>query len=281
VARAARPTAALAGAGAVETRFVPPPTPTEPRRSRSSFALRALIVLASAWPLAAFADLWAYLDPQGHSHLADHRVDKRYQLFFKGPTTLDVPNGPAEEATPATAPLERGKREASATDPAIVAKYSPLIETGARANDLDPALVKAVVAAESGFDPRAVSDKGAIGLMQVLPDTAARYGITTDRRRTVEDKLRDPAINVRIGARYLHDLLARFAGDLSLALAAYNAGEGAVTSHANRVPPYDETRNYVTRVRRLYAIYRPAPAAPAGRVQIFMRAQSFADIASQ
>jgi soluble lytic murein transglycosylase-like protein len=116
--------------------------------------------------------------------------------------------------------------------------------------------------------------------MQVLPETAERYGVAGDGHRSVADKLRDAALNVRIGTRYLRDLLARFDGDVALALAAYNAGEGAVARHANRIPPYDETRDYVTRVRQFYAIYRPLPAASPRRVQLVKRARSLEDSAS-
>jgi soluble lytic murein transglycosylase-like protein len=221
-------------------------------RAPPSFAIRALVAAACAWPLVAFADVWAYVDEQGHSYVADHRVDKRYHLFFKAPATRDA----AAERAKAVAALAGTSLYARATNPVLVAKYAALIDANATTNDLDPALVKAVVAAESGFDPDAVSDQGAVGLMQVLPDTAERYGLAADRRHTLAERLRDPVVNVRIGARYLHDLLARFGGDVSLALAAYNAGEGAVASRANRIPPYEETRNYVTRVRQLYAIYR-------------------------
>ncbi|HET9670916.1 MAG TPA: lytic transglycosylase domain-containing protein [Casimicrobiaceae bacterium] len=247
---------------------------------RLSRWFRIVAMTACASPLAAHADLWAYVDAQGRSHLADHRVDDRYRLFFKGPTTLDVPNGPGKERSQAIEALAGTRLYTRATDPALVRKYSALIETDAHASDLDPALVQAVVAVESGFDPHAVSDKGAVGLMQVLPGTAERYGVAADRRRSVADKLLDPALNVRIGTHYLRDLLARFDGDVALALAAYNAGEGAVAHHANRIPPYDETRTYVTRVRQFYAIYRPPPAASTGRVQLVKRARSLEDSAS-
>lgn len=239
-----------------------------PSRSHRRLALGALIAAAGAWPLAAQADLWAYVDAQGRSHLADHRVDARYRLFFKGRTTLDVPNAPARERAQAIEALASSKLYARATDASLVRRFAPLIESNARARRLDPALVQAVVAVESGFDPRAVSAKGAVGLMQVLPETAERYGLAADRRGSVADKLRDPATNVRIGTRYLADLLARFGDDVPLALAAYNAGEGAVASHANRIPPFDETRAYVTRVRQFYAIYRPEPDAKPRPVRL-------------
>jgi soluble lytic murein transglycosylase-like protein len=228
--------------------------------------LRAATALTFALCAApASADLWAYVDAQGKSHVADHQVDARYKLFFKGATTLDVRNAEAlarARATDALAGTVLYQRMHSAAARA----YDALIETNARANGLDPALVKAVVAVESGFDPRAVSDRGAIGLMQVLPATGERYGVTGDARRSVADKLRDPAINVRTGARYLRDLLARFPDAPALALAAYNAGEGSVELHGNSVPPFRETQQYVRLVQHVYALYRPGATSTLVRI---------------
>ena len=124
---------------------------------------------------------------------------------------------------------------------------------------MDVALVKALIAVESAFEPGAISTKGALGLMQVMPDTGMRYGVAADRKRTLEQKLLDPDINLRIGTTYLRDLLALYANDLSLALAAYNAGEQAVAHYANRIPPYPETQEYVKLVQQFYELYRPAP----------------------
>jgi soluble lytic murein transglycosylase-like protein len=127
---------------------------------------------------------------------------------------------------------------------------------------VDPALVKAVIAVESAFEPAAVSPKGALGLMQLTPDTGARYGIVADKVRSAEQKLLDPAINLSIGTRYLRDLLALFANDLGLALAAYNSGEQAVRHYKQSIPPFPETQECVKLVRQFYALYRPPPAAP-------------------
>jgi hypothetical protein len=112
----------------------------------------------------------------------------------------------------------------------------------ARRHGLDPALVAAVVRAESAFDPRAVSHKGARGLMQLMPATARRFGLAAH-------EIHDPAKNLDAGTRYLAWLLERFAGDVERALAAYNAGEGTVARYGG-VPPFRETRNYL---RRIYA----------------------------
>jgi soluble lytic murein transglycosylase-like protein len=118
-------------------------------------------------------------------------------------------------------------------------RYASLIETVARQFKLDEELLHAVVRAESAYNPKAVSSAGAIGLMQLMPATAERYGV---------NDIWNPTQNLRGGARYLRDLLEQFDDDLMLALAAYNAGEGAVMRYGNRIPPYPETRNYVFKV---------------------------------
>jgi len=231
-------------------------------------AVALLLATASAFvPTGARADLWAYVDEQGRSHLANRQLDARYRLFFKGETTLDVPNDDAKRRAAEQA-LVGTRLYARALDPALARPYQALIEAHAQASGLDPALVKAVVAVESSFDPRAVSDKGAVGLMQVLPETAERYGITPRAGRSIAERLTDPATNLRIGTRYLHDLLARFRDDLVLALAAYNAGEGTVATHDNRVPPFAETRDYVALVQQVYALYRPQADVAPPRVRL-------------
>lgn len=124
--------------------------------------------------------------------------------------------------------------------------YDGLIARTARQVKIDPLLIKSVMHAESDFDPNAVSSKGALGLMQLMPGTAERYGVS---------HVFDPHQNVLAGARYLSDLLDHFDGSLKLALAGYNAGENAVTETGG-IPPYDETRRYVRKVMRLYREYR-------------------------
>jgi len=116
--------------------------------------------------------------------------------------------------------------------------YAPLIEEAARRHELDPSLVRAVIHVESGFNPHAVSSKGARGLMQLLPSRARLLG--------VKDSF-NPEENIRGGTRHLAFLLRKFDGNLAFALAAYNAGEGAVEKYGG-IPPYDETRQYVRRV---------------------------------
>jgi soluble lytic murein transglycosylase-like protein len=126
--------------------------------------------------------------------------------------------------------------------PAAAGDLERLAEEAARRHGLDPALVRAVVAVESGFQPEAVSPRGAQGLMQLMPATARELGVA--------DPL-DAAANLDGGSRYLRSLLARYEGDLPKALAAYNAGMGAVARHRG-VPPYAETRQYVRKVLGRY-----------------------------
>ena len=121
-------------------------------------------------------------------------------------------------------------------------RYDDLIEASAARWSVDPTLVKAVIQVESDFNPRCVSNKGARGLMQLIPETAKRYGVKD---------IFDPAENIEAGVHYLADLIAMFRNDLTHALAAYNAGEGAVLKYAG-IPPYEETSTYVKRALTVY-----------------------------
>jgi len=143
---------------------------------------------------------------------------------------------PEARPVPGLESSDEGRRARDASLPAT--RYDPYIEQVARENDLSPALIKAVALVESGFDTHAVSRAGAQGLMQLMPATASEYGVA--------DAF-NPLENLRAGARHLRKLLDRFDGDLTLALAAYNAGAGAVERHRG-VPDYAETVDYVRRV---------------------------------
>jgi soluble lytic murein transglycosylase-like protein len=134
--------------------------------------------------------------------------------------------------------------------------FSKEIEFAARRAALDPALVHAVIHVESRHRQQAVSPKGAIGLMQVMPATAARYGIPNPGR--------SPRVNLAAGTLYLRDLMQMFDNRLDLVLAAYNAGEGAVLRHASRIPPYRETQSYVRAVLAQYGEWRRAHDATDG-----------------
>jgi soluble lytic murein transglycosylase-like protein len=241
------------------------------RSRRSGSSIACLIAVASALLVGnARANLWGYLDEQGVAHFATEKLDERYQLFFKGETNVDAAARAKAAAPPASEDFSRSRMYQYVTRHPNVAKFSPLIERDAKLNGLDPALVKAVIAVESAFDPAAVSPKGALGLMQLTLDTGARYGVVADKQRSAEQKLLDPAINLSIGTRYLRDLLALFANDLGLALAAYNAGEQTVQHYKQSIPPFPETQEYVKLVRQFYALYRPPPAIPPAPARIMI-----------
>jgi hypothetical protein len=217
--------------------------------------------MCAATTFDAKADVWVYVDPQGKTHLATDQVDERYTLFFRASIRGQQPG--AEVAAPQVvvpdAPELSPKLAAFFDNSPRYRKAQPLLQEAARKYRLDYELLKALVTTESGFEPTAVSPKGAIGLMQVMPDTARRFGVDSDRWMSVEAKLADPKINVSIGARYLRLLLDMFPGRTDLALASYNAGEGAVQRAGNKVPNYKETQNYVATVTELYAALKPPP----------------------
>src|SRR6476659_1764176 len=132
-----------------------------------------------------------------------------------------------------------------------------IVDSGKR-NSVDPLLLYSIMHQESSFKPRAVSYKGARGLMQLMPPTAVRFGVTN---------IWDPKQNIEGGARYMRFLLDLFAGDVNLALAGYNAGEGAVLKYGYNVPPYSETQEYVRRIGRRYSLIRdPLAAAHASKL---------------
>jgi len=147
------------------------------------------------------------------------------------------------------APVNANALRGYTTGSSVVDGY--LLQAGAN-NGVDPLLIYSVMHQESSFKSRAISPKGARGLMQLMPGTAVRYGVTN---------IFDPKQNIEGGARYLRFLLDRFDGDVNLALAGYNAGEGAVEKFGWRIPPYSETQEYVRRISRRYALLRDPNAA--------------------
>lgn len=226
--------------------------------------MHAAVALACACvAMTARAAVWGYLDENGKAHIASEKLDERYQLFFKGKTEGEIAaDAAAKAAPPPNEDFVRTPIFRRIENHPNVKRYEPLIVRHAKMNAIDAALVKAIVAVESAYEPAALSHKGAIGLMQVIPDTAARYGIVDDAKRTVEQKLLDPATNIGVGTRYLKDLLALFDGDLSLVIAAYNAGEGAVARYGNTIPPFRETQEFVKLVLQFHALYTPPPPPP-------------------
>lgn len=149
-------------------------------------------------------------------------------------------------AWPLSCPEQPPRASQGLRDNPNVLDYASEIASASMAWGVESALIRAVIHAESAFNPNAVSPKGAQGLMQLMPQTASRFGVTDSF---------DPEQNINGGTRYLAWLLTRFDGNERLAVAAYNAGEGAVDRHEG-VPPYQETRSYVDRVERLVGVYR-------------------------
>jgi soluble lytic murein transglycosylase-like protein len=200
----------------------------------------AAAALAVATPAAA--DIWGFVDEGGVARIASYQVDERYYLFKKEPP---APPADALAETPGLAGLPAVSD--ARINLAQRRQLAPLVGMVAKEHGLDAALLHAVITVESGYNARALSPKGAMGLMQLMPDTAQRYAVRN---------IWDPRENLRGGARYLRDLIALFKQDLPLALAAYNAGEAAVIQAGHKVPPYAETRSYVPRVLAHYARYR-------------------------
>ena len=217
-------------------------------------------LLASLAPGIGRADVYGYIDEQGVARFSAEKLDDRYQLLSKGNRFGMLTLGGDGSARSAL-------KERLLAHPNLKL-YEPLLKAASVEFAVELALLKAVMAAESGFNPDAVSPKGAVGLMQIMPGTAERYGLSGDNKRPVEEKLRDPKLNIRIGTRYLADLLKLYPRQLHLVLASYNAGEGAVQQYGNTVPPYDETRAYVDWVQALHQAFRAQALMAARGVKV-------------
>jgi len=199
-------------------------------RRRSLKAIAMCLATACAGTSSfARADIYSFRDENGVTHFTNMpHLDRRYKLVYR---------------IPATGQYRPNAWSASAPTAVDISRLVPLINDAARAHGLDPKLVHAVIRAESGYNANAVSSKGAVGLMQLIPATAQRYGVQNSY---------DPTQNIQGGTRYLKDLMKMFNGNLELAIAGYNAGENAVIRAGNRVPPYPETMAYVPKVLSFY-----------------------------
>jgi len=199
-------------------------------RSRKGYLLPALLLLALMLrPHSVKADIYRYVDEEGIVHFTDAPTDKRFKVFMR-----DLKKDKE---------LRTKLKFASSVNPA---EFEQLIRTCSDKYGVNPSLVKAVIHAESGYNPNAVSSKGAGGLMQLMPGTA--------RSLKVADRF-NPKDNVEGGVKYLRFLLDTFRGDVSLAVAAYNAGLNKVAKYGG-IPPYNETRTYVSRVLSYMKTYQ-------------------------
>lgn len=222
-----------------------------------NFLLALFVILLSA--LSAFAQSGSY------------RVDN---FDFANAVKIEMP----QSATAKPLVKQRGKRLVSARNFEYAPSNLPMVRTtslnvsslsgfttgdanidgfivdSGHRNSVDPLLLYSIMHQESTFKTRAMSNKGARGLMQLMPGTAARFGVSS---------IWDPRQNVEGGTRYMRFLLDKFDGDVQLALAGYNAGEGAVMKYGNRIPPYSETQEYVRRISRRYNLIRDPMSARA------------------
>ena len=209
------------------------------------------LCLGSLCALPAAADICSYRDAQGVLHISNVcDGDSRYRVTMATPSYASRPDAPSDYR-PATTQLPPGVSLSHLPTTRVASSarrklYSQAIYAVAAQYRLEPALLHAVITAESAYDPLAVSRAGAMGLMQLMPATAKRFGVS--------DAF-DPTENLHGGARYLRLLLDQFQ-QTTLAIAAYNAGENTVIRNGYAVPPIEETRVYVTRVLDLYDRYR-------------------------
>ena len=219
---------------------------------------------------AANAALWGHVDGHGVAHFSSTQTDARYQLVLADRIAAGSATNAPASATNGRVP---GKADAAASvliwldiAPEVKA-VMPWLREAARLHSVDAELLKAVIAVESGFNAKAVSPKGAVGLMQITPDTADRYATAKEKLIPAAQRLLDPRTNVLTGARMLSDLTRRYAR-IDHALAAWSAGEGAVR-RAGGVPAIDETRAHVHLVLELYwALLQDRQATQATRIQL-------------
>jgi soluble lytic murein transglycosylase-like protein len=198
--------------------------------------LRLALLIATLFAAsiaAANPKIYTYLDAQGLRHYTDVPDNNRYRLLVLSPQDR-------------TASGDR-------YDMRLLAKasqYDSIIEHAALSAAVESNLLRAVIVVESGFNSHAVSKRGAVGLMQLMPATASRFGVSNPY---------DAQQNVHAGARYLKFLIDRFGHDIRLALAAYNAGEEAVARNGGQIPPFSETMAYVPRVLKIYKLLGELP----------------------
>ncbi len=209
--------------------------------NKNLFALKARFILPAALALCsgfAQADIYRSLDPATPTKYTNTLpAEGRWELYLK------------EKPAPIRDEPAYDQRRFTVNSNS---RYASQIQAAATANNVEAALIRAVISVESGYNPSAISKAGAVGLMQLMPKTAKRYNVS-DRH--------DPEQNIHGGTQYLRDLLQMYDNNLHLALAAYNAGEQAVMKYGNRIPPYRETLAYVPKVMKFYKRYSASSAS--------------------
>ena len=204
----------------------------------------ALGLLASS--ALVHAELWGFVDGEGVAHFAERQIDSRYSLVLAdsaaSASLLDRVPG---KATPPAAMLTWLEIAPE------VKRVQPWVREAATRNGVDAELINALIAVESGFNERAVSPRGAVGLMQLMPTTAARYMAKDQNPRDIAVRLAEPRTNIGLGTRWMAELLKRH-GRIDIALAAWSAGEETVRRNGGQMPAIDETRAHVHQVLELY-----------------------------
>ncbi|MBC7663274.1 MAG: lytic transglycosylase domain-containing protein [Caulobacter sp.] len=220
------------------------PTPIASNSSNRTHRTDAADDVAASTPIVPVAGkpvLWGYVDGAGVAHFAASQIDSHYDQVLRETEGRRVP-GKTQGTDGLLTWLE--------ISPDVKA-LQPVLDEAARSTGVDEALLKAVITVESSYNARAVSPRGAVGLMQLTPVTADRYGTREERQVPAAERMLDARTNVFTGARMLADLMRRYGG-IDIALAAWNAGEGSVRKAGGQMPEIAETEAHVHMVLELY-----------------------------
>lgn len=193
------------------------------------------LVIGIGFPATGYADIYAYTEENGVINFSNIPSEEPYKLYMRTPAVAADPSSIVNSSESKHAHMVKHKR------------FELYVQEAAQTFQVEAALLHAIITAESNYNAGALSRKGAIGLMQLMPGTAKQYGVSDPY---------DPNQNIQGGAQYLKYLMGLFNNDLQLVLAAYNAGENAVRRYGNRLPPYQETIRYVPKVLSYYQKYR-------------------------
>lgn len=193
------------------------------------------LLIGIGFPITGYADIYAYTEENGVINFSNIPSEEPYKLYMRTPDVAADPSSIVNSSKSKHAHTVKRKR------------FELYVQEAAQTFQVEAALLHAIITAESNYNAGALSRKGAIGLMQLMPGTAKQYGVSDPY---------DPNQNIQGGAQYLKYLLGLFNNDLQLVLAAYNAGENAVRRYGNRLPPYQETIRYVPKVLSYYQKYR-------------------------